>query len=146
MFKSKQNMKRGALTIAVALTLMTGAAVAKGPSGKKGGDPYARIDRMIERLDLTEEQAIQVEELMASRVSQRESKQQTRSQIQELIDQGEVEQAAEQAANAARAKTFEKAEFKASLEQILTPEQLAKMEENKDRKQRRAERRSAAAN
>jgi Spy/CpxP family protein refolding chaperone len=141
MTNSKQNMKRSALAIALALSLMTGSAIAKGPFGHKGGGHHSQIDRMIEKLELTDEQAIQVEELIDSRVSLRASKFQSRSQIQELIDQGNVDQAADQAADTARERVYEMAKFKSSLEQILTPEQLAKMEENKLRKQKRAERR-----
>ena len=135
-------MKRSALAIAVALTLMTGVAVAQGPHGHKGDREHSRIDRMIEKLELTDEQAIQVETLMDSRINQRDSKVQSRSEIQTLIDQGYLDQAADQAADAARARVYEMAKFKSSLEQILTAEQLAKMEKNKLRKQKRAERRS----
>lgn len=134
---SKQNMKRSALTIAIALTLMTGAAVAKG-SGHKGGGHNSPIERMIEKLDLTDAQVIQVEELMGDRPNKRES----RAQIKELMDQGNVDQAAEQAANAARERVYQKAKFKSGLEQILTTEQLAKMEQNELRKKKREERRN----
>jgi len=141
MTKSKQNMKRSALAIALALTLMTGAAVAQGPFGHKGGGHHSPIDRMIEKLELTDEQAMQMEALMDSRINQRDSKFQSRSQIHELIDQGYLDQAADQAADAARERVYEMAKFKSSLEQILTPEQLAKMEKAKLRRQKRAERR-----
>lgn len=142
MTTSKKNIKRSALAIAITLTMMTGVAVAQGPFGHKGGGHHSPIERMIEKLELTDEQAIQMEALMVSRTSQRDSKFQSRSQIKELIDQGYLDQAAEQAADAARERVYEMAKFKSSLEQILTPEQLAKMEKAKLRKQKRAERRN----
>ncbi len=141
MTTSKKNMKRSALAIAVALTLMTDVAVAQGPFGHKGDGHHSSIERMIEKLELTDEQTIQMDALMDSRISQRDSKFQSRSQIQELIDQGYLDQAADQAAAAARERVYEMAKFKSSLEQILTSEQLAKIEKAKLRKQKRAERR-----
>jgi Spy/CpxP family protein refolding chaperone len=141
MTNSKQNMKRCALAIAVALTLMTGVAVAQAPHGERGDRDHSRIDRMIEKLELTDEQVIQMEALMDSRIDHRDSAFQSRSQIQELIDQGYLDQAADQAADAARERVYEMVKFKSSLEQILTYEQLAKMEKDKLRKQKRAERR-----
>jgi Spy/CpxP family protein refolding chaperone len=137
MTKSKKNMKRSALVFAVALTLMTGIAVAQGPFGHKGDGHHFSIERMIEKLELTDQQAIQMDALMDSRINQRDSKFQSRSQIQELIDQGYLDQAAD----AARERVYEMAKFKSSLEQILTSEQLAKIEKSKLRKQKRAERR-----
>ena len=137
----KLNIKRSALTAAVALSLVAGAAVAKGPFGHKGGGYNSPIERMIENLDLTDEQIEQVDALMESRSGKQAARAKNRAEIQELISQGAVDQAAEQAANAARARVYDRVEFQNSLSQILTPEQLAKMEKRKARKQKRAQRR-----
>ena len=141
MSQLKKNMKHGVLVGALSLTLLTGVAAAKGPfGGQFGGDSGSRIDRMVERLELSDEQAVEFEKLMESRADQRSLKFQGMSEIQEMIDQGNVDLAAEQAANSARAGVYEMAENKRLLSEILTPEQLAKMEEIKERMKNRSKR------
>ena len=141
MSNSNKSVKRGVLIGALTLTLLSGVAVAKGQFGHKGG-PFgvgfhSQMNRMIEKLDLTGEQAVEVEKLMSEQSGQRGSMIQGVSEIHKLIDQGYVDQAAEQAANSARDRVYKMAETKRRLSEILTPEQLAKMEELKQRRKER---------
>ena len=139
MSNSKNSIKNVVIASAVAFSLLAGSAViAKGPNGKKGGG-HNRIERMIETLDLTDDQITQVEALMSSRKEARGSKKENRAQIKELIDQGLVDQAAELAATHARENIYDMVEFKNSLNAILTPEQITKMEENKQKRKERKE-------
>lgn len=143
MSQLKKNMKRGVLVGALSLTLLTGVAIAKGP-GHRGGGSHSPMERIIEKLDLTDEQATEVEKLMAERSAKRDDKRKGMSEIQAMVDQGNIEQAAdqaaEQAANSARERVYKMAENQRRLSEILTPEQLAKMEEIKQRMKNRSKR------
>ena len=145
MSNSTHNFKHSALVVALVLSLMAGVAVAKGPGQRGGNKHHHPIERMIEKLDLSDEQMVQVDALMDARTAKRQSKAEAKAQIRALIDQGLTDQAAEQAANQAREKVYEGVEFKAALEQILTAEQLAKMEQQKLRKKQRHDRRRQKA-
>lgn len=141
MLNSRRNLKRGALASAVALMLMAGAATAGDHGGKRHGGMGFNLERMADKLELNESQVAQIQQLIDTTRPEKGSRKAHKAQMQELIEQGNVDQAAELAAEAARQRVYNRTNFKNSLSQILTAEQLAKMEEFKARKKERRERR-----
>ena len=141
MLNSKLNLKRGALASAVALMLIAGAATAKDHGGKRHGGMGFNLERMADKLELSESQVTQIQQLIDTTRPEKGSMKARKAQMKELIEQGNVDQAAELAAEAARQRVYNRTNFKNGLSQILTAEQLAQMEEFKERRKERRERR-----
>jgi len=141
MLKSKRILKRGAVASAAALLLMAGAATAEDYGGKRHGGMRFNLERMADKLDLSDSQVTQIQQLIETNRPEKGSRKAHKAQMKELIEQGNVDQAAELAAEAARQRVYSRTNFKNGLSQILTAEQLAKMEEFKERRKERRERR-----
>lgn len=137
MLKSKRNLKRTALASAVALMVVAGVANAKDSWAKERGGKGFNLDRMTNKLELNESQVNQIQQLIDITRPEKDSRKERKAQMQALIEQGNVDQAAELAAEDARQRVYSRMNFKNGLSQILTAEQLAKMDEYKERKRKR---------
>lgn len=116
--------------------------------GKKSG---ARIERMIERLDLNENQAKQVRNIRDSyrpkmesfRNKMKESRQELREAMHaETIDQNKVKELAQKKGNLMAEKIVLRAEMRNEINKVLTKKQREEMKEMKGRHGYGYERRS----
>ena len=98
------------------------------------GKKHHRIERLIEKLELTDNQAVQFKEIMAEKAQLKSKKREQKKANRELIKDGFVDQAAENAANNARQHIYASAEIRQRLSTILTQEQLVMMESMKSKK------------
>ncbi len=136
----KITLKKHMVTVAMVATLMSGSAMAQGPFGHRSA-PHSRMEIMIEKLGLNDNQIAQIETLLESRGASMPDKTNRKMEIKALIDQGNIIQAADLAAESARTEVYRMAEFENAMSQILTPEQLATRQEMQQRNQKRMERR-----
>lgn len=91
-------------------------------------------DRMMEQLDLTEAQRQSLESLRDEFEPGRDAVQAQRDEVMALVQSGNVDAAADLAANQARERVYQRAEMHRRMAEILSPEQLAKMEEIRSNK------------
>lgn len=86
-------------------------------------------DRLTEKLGLSESQQQSLETLRAEYAPLREGEQAKREEVMALVKSGDVDGAAALAADQARDRVYQLAEMQRRMAEILTPEQLAQMEE-----------------
>lgn len=86
-------------------------------------------DRLTQQLGLSEAQQQSVAALRAEYAPLRKAAQAKREEVATLIKSGDVDGAATLAANQARDRVFQRVEMRRRMAEILTPEQLAQMEE-----------------
>ena len=86
-------------------------------------------NRLAEKLDLSEAQQQSLATLRAEFAPIRETAQTQRKEVRAMLKTGDVEKAATLAADQARERVYQQAERLRRMAEILTPEQLAKMEE-----------------
>ena len=105
----------------VAIGILSGAFVASA-----GAHP---ADRLAEQLALSETQQQSLASLRAEYAPLRETAQAQRKEVIALVKSGDVDGAAALAAEQARDRVYQRAEMRRRMAEILTPEQLAQMEE-----------------
>ena len=135
------NTRRIFLSSLLVGTLAIGTAAMAGPHGKFGGGDSAermekRLDRMSEKLDLTAEQKTQMKAVMESRNAKSTERKALREAFQKLDPTSASYEADLKALAAKKAAMAEEATISRGLKrqkvaEILTPEQLTKMEEMK---------------
>lgn len=86
-------------------------------------------DRLAAQLDLSETQQQDFATLRAEYAPLREAAQAQRKEVFALVKSGDVDGAAALAADQARDRVYLRAEMQRRMAEILTPEQLAKMDE-----------------
>ena len=86
-------------------------------------------DRLAQQLGLSETQQQSLATLRTEYAPLREAAQAQRSEVIALVKGGDVDGAAALAADQARDRVYQRAEMQRRMAEILTPEQLAKMEE-----------------
>tara|TARA_R110000787_G_scaffold38998_22_gene97953 strand:- start:489 stop:902 length:414 start_codon:yes stop_codon:yes gene_type:complete len=86
-------------------------------------------DRLAEQLGLSETQQQNLATLRAEYAPLREAAQAQRKDVIALVKSGDVDGAAALAADQARDRVYQRAEMQRRMAEILTSEQLAKMEE-----------------
>ncbi len=142
------NTKRLFLTSLLASTMVIGTAAYASPDGgkwkgKHGGKPTAemmqkRLDKMAEKIGLSDGQKQQVKALFESKKSEREAKRAEYKALQEQMSQldptasdydAKLASIANTKAELSRQKTIEKGEMRKQMALILTPEQQVKMKE-----------------
>ncbi len=136
-------------TAIIAGTLVTSTAYAGGFFGKmhhRGGDMLMPIERMIDHLDLSDEQESQAEEILKQARSSTENLGEMRHQMfQKIIrnspDSVDYMNVVEQQAETISAKVKEKVIFMATVRQdiykILTSEQKEEMEAHIEKRMKR---------
>ena len=86
-------------------------------------------DRFAEKLGLSELQQQSLATLRAEYAPLREAAREQRKEVMALVESGDVDGAAALAADQARDRVYQRAEMQRRMAEILTPEQLAQMEE-----------------
>ena len=124
-----------------------------GPPGRRHGPPPGdgpRMERIFERLDLTDEQREQVRGVLdghsEATAAEREELRTRREALMELVRAPEIDEAAIRAAagEVAAIKTdllVARAALHQELRQLLTPEQIEQLEELRERRRERMEER-----
>ena len=139
------NTRRIFLSSLLVGTLAIGTVAMAGPHGKFGGGDNAersakfmekRLDRMSEKLDLTAEQKTQMKAVMEGRDNKLAERKALREAFQKLDPTSASYEADLKALAAKKAAMSEEATISRGLKrqkvaEILTPEQLTKMEEMK---------------
>ncbi len=95
-----------------------------------------RLERMTRKLDLTTEQVEAIQNLNEQISINRPKRGESRKEVVALIDEGQVDAAANLAAENARTRTFQRAERRAGMVEILTPDQFEEWTERKERRDR----------
>ena len=95
------------------------------------------IGKMTEQLNLSEEQASQIQAIFAEKKASRENKRLARQEVEALIESGDTEAAAELAANHARQRVLDRAEFVSQIKAVLSEEQFAQWQEVKAKHEHR---------
>ena len=90
-----------------------------------------RTERLARELALTEAQQEGLAALRAEYAPTREAFDTSREEVIALVKSGSVDAAAELAASHARDRVYRRAEMHRRLAEILTPEQLAQMDEHR---------------
>ena len=96
---------------------------------QSAAEPPRRIERLAHQLDLTEAQQTALADLREEFRGARSGMRESRNEVGELIKSGQSDAAADLAAQAARDRVYRSAERRSRLAEILTPEQLAQMDE-----------------
>lgn len=129
---NRKHLKRGA--IATGLLIGAFALTSHAEPGER------MMKRMAEKLDLTTEQQASIAEIRANYGGNREEMKAKRAEVKALVNSGEVDAAAELAATHARDAVYRRAQMRAELSEILTPEQLTQMEALIEERQSRGKR------
>ena len=87
------------------------------------------MERIAERLGLSEAQQQSLTSLRAEFATARDAAQDQREEVIALVKSGNVDAAADLAAIQARDRVYQRAEMRRRMAEILSPEQLAQMEE-----------------
>ena len=85
-------------------------------------------ERIARKLGLTEDQQASVEQIRETYRPNRDEVRAKRSDVRALVENGEVDAAAELAATHAREAVYRRAQMRAELSEVLTPEQMAELE------------------
>jgi len=136
MQNAKTTLKTIITTSALSLALLCGSSYAKGDHAHKPHKEKSH-ERMIETLDLNENQVDEFKEIMQAKAAIKKEKRQQRKEIRKLLDNGQTNQAAETAATYARQNVLALAEQKQRLETVLTQEQLSTLKEMKKKHPKR---------
>ena len=99
-----------------------------------------RLDRMIEKLELSDNQIDQFKAVMLEKAEIKANKRDQKQKIRQLIDNGFVDEAAETAATYEKQNIYAISEQKQRLAAILTEEQLATFESMKMNKRGKGKR------
>ena len=151
-------VNKTALLAVVATTLLSAAVYADGQRGRQGPDryfdgpgfglptPMMRIERMAEHLDLDDVQREQVENIMtAAKPELKALREQLRANKNALRDldgnDPEVQNIAISNGELATEGTLLAARIRGEINAVLTDEQRAKLDEGKERRKERFERR-----
>lgn len=139
----KFDHKRSAGFVAAAIIAAT-TLIATGPvlaHGKRGGDPEQRVERMTRKLDLSEEQRTAilaiVEESGPAMSERREAMRENRAALREVVESADADDAAIQAladthGELAADLVMERAQMKRAIRAVLTPEQQAMADEQRE--------------
>lgn len=111
------------------------------------GDPLERLERMADHLDLDEEQQAGIADILNSAMQQTAADRERMHQLQEEtsllvenFDAGRAQQLTEQMAELGARLAYVGLETHARVRSLLTPEQQAKVETLKKRREQRRER------
>lgn len=138
-------LKRSLIGATIALTIVS-SALANDRGHKPGHhkhDPDAKIAHLTQALDLSENQAAQIKQIMLTNAESRTGRREQRKIINDLIDANLVNEAAESAATFARQNVYNKADFKQQLNSVLTTEQAEELAVLKAKRHERHMRKSA---
>lgn len=130
------------LILLSAFTAITFTGVVSAHSDSDADGKNRTSNRIIKKLDLSDDQAVQVTALFADRKNRSTTRQERAEQMRALIEAGNVDQAADMAANNAREKVLNRAVIQESLKAILTEEQLVELAESQNGRKGRGNRRS----
>jgi len=140
---AKQTLTSVGLSIAL---LGAGAAYAQVPQNAQRG-PDTRIERMAEQLDLSSQQQSQIEEIFRSSKTQSEVDRNRLIQLKQTIrasesdfDAGAVQAAADEIGQITSRMTYQMAEAKYQVHELLTEEQRAKLEQHMAMREERGKR------
>jgi len=123
--------------LVLSLVAVTGYAFERGKHGYGGhGDPGSMMMKLVDKLDLSEEQESEIKAIFENRKTEKEQKQR-RKVIQELMAldpmssdyEQKVSAIADEQAEKVREMIVEKAKVRTEIYEVLTPEQREELEE-----------------
>ena len=145
-------MKKTTLSIfaAMGLSLLAIPGLARPPGMGMGDmDPMAHIERLADRLDLSQEQEDQLAEIInatrSDSAQDRKRMRELRQQMQELsenFDEGRAQSLADEMGQITARQTYTRLSTMAKVNSVLTPEQREKMAEMKEKRKARREEKS----
>ncbi|WP_116364513.1 Spy/CpxP family protein refolding chaperone [Parahaliea mediterranea] len=139
----KQTLTATGLSIAL---LGAGVSVA-GPGFDRGPGPEHMIERMSEKLSLSEAQQTQIRQILESQRSQSEADRQRLGELRETLrsnsnsgdsfDAGAVQAAADEIGQITSRMTYQMAESQHQVRDVLTETQLAELDQMMERRKQR---------